>query len=191
MAWTSPRTWVSGEVLTAALLNQQVRDNELVLSTHVHSGTAGDGGKLPNVQFGTGPTAATASGVIAGLFNISPVPPSTGLMVELNGLITFKDAVNLIYAWSEPTAINIDGFVKLSKISSGITSPIMLVDHVTATDQHTFTVTATGDYMLEAQALVHTSAAIDSLDFRLGPQSGGSSGIVLASGARISYTYCS
>lgn len=28
MAWTSPRTWVSGESLTAALLNTHVRDNE-------------------------------------------------------------------------------------------------------------------------------------------------------------------
>jgi hypothetical protein len=27
MAWTSPRTWVSGEVVTAALLNTHVRDN--------------------------------------------------------------------------------------------------------------------------------------------------------------------
>ena len=28
MAWTSPRTWVAGETLTAALLNQHVRDNQ-------------------------------------------------------------------------------------------------------------------------------------------------------------------
>ncbi len=27
MAWTSPRTWVSGEVVTAALMNTHVRDN--------------------------------------------------------------------------------------------------------------------------------------------------------------------
>lgn len=27
MAWTTPRTWVSGETLTAALLNTHVRDN--------------------------------------------------------------------------------------------------------------------------------------------------------------------
>lgn len=27
MAWTSPRTWVSGEVVTAALLNVHLRDN--------------------------------------------------------------------------------------------------------------------------------------------------------------------
>lgn len=36
MAWTSPRTWVSGEVITAALLNTHVRDNQLELN-----GTAG------------------------------------------------------------------------------------------------------------------------------------------------------
>ena len=27
MAWTTPRTWIAGEVVTAALLNAQVRDN--------------------------------------------------------------------------------------------------------------------------------------------------------------------
>lgn len=29
MAWTSPRTWITGEVLTAALLNLHLRDNLL------------------------------------------------------------------------------------------------------------------------------------------------------------------
>jgi hypothetical protein len=32
MAWTSPRTWVAGEVITAALLNAHVRDNLLELN---------------------------------------------------------------------------------------------------------------------------------------------------------------
>lgn len=27
MAWTTPRTWIAGEILTAALLNLQLRDN--------------------------------------------------------------------------------------------------------------------------------------------------------------------
>ena len=31
MAWTSPRTWVVGEVVTAALMNTHVRDNFLAL----------------------------------------------------------------------------------------------------------------------------------------------------------------
>ena len=43
MAWTSPRTWVAGNVLTAAQLNVDVRDNENALSTHAHGGAAGDG----------------------------------------------------------------------------------------------------------------------------------------------------
>lgn len=33
MAWTSPRTWVVGETLTAALLNTHIRDNENWLAT--------------------------------------------------------------------------------------------------------------------------------------------------------------
>ncbi len=32
MAWTAPRTWVAGEVVTAALLNTHVRDNLQVLN---------------------------------------------------------------------------------------------------------------------------------------------------------------
>ena len=43
MAWTAPRTWVLGEVLTASLLNTHVRDNELSLTQHQHTGAAGDG----------------------------------------------------------------------------------------------------------------------------------------------------
>jgi hypothetical protein len=33
MSWTSPRTWVAGEVVTAQLMNLHVRDNENVLKT--------------------------------------------------------------------------------------------------------------------------------------------------------------
>ena len=33
MAWTSPRTWIAGEVLSAALLNTHLRDNLSMLST--------------------------------------------------------------------------------------------------------------------------------------------------------------
>lgn len=32
MAWTTPRTWVAGEIVTAALLNTHVRDNLLAVS---------------------------------------------------------------------------------------------------------------------------------------------------------------
>jgi len=43
MAWTSPRTNATGDILTATILNQQVKGNSLAVSTHTHSGAAGDG----------------------------------------------------------------------------------------------------------------------------------------------------
>ncbi len=33
MAWTTPRTWVTGELVTAAIMNTHVRDNEDYLKT--------------------------------------------------------------------------------------------------------------------------------------------------------------
>ena len=33
MSWTSPRTWVDTELVTAAMMNEQVRDNETYLKT--------------------------------------------------------------------------------------------------------------------------------------------------------------
>lgn len=35
MGWTTPRTWTAGELVTAAMMNEQVRDNEIYLKAHV------------------------------------------------------------------------------------------------------------------------------------------------------------
>ena len=43
MAWTTPRDWTYGDIPTAALFNTHIRDNLNALSTHTHSGAAGDG----------------------------------------------------------------------------------------------------------------------------------------------------
>ena len=43
MAWTTPRTWADGEIPTAALMNTHIKDNLNAVSTHTHSGAAGDG----------------------------------------------------------------------------------------------------------------------------------------------------
>jgi len=38
MGWTAPRTWVAGEVITKAMLDEQIRDNELAMfSSGVHA----------------------------------------------------------------------------------------------------------------------------------------------------------
>ena len=42
-AWVAPRTWVAGAILTAAQMNVDVRDNQLALTQHQHTGIAGDG----------------------------------------------------------------------------------------------------------------------------------------------------
>jgi hypothetical protein len=43
MAWTTPRDWAANELVTHTIMNEQIRDNLNVLSTHTHSGAAGDG----------------------------------------------------------------------------------------------------------------------------------------------------
>ena len=45
MAWTTPRDWtgISQDIVTAAKLNVDARDNLGVLSTHAHTGSAGQG----------------------------------------------------------------------------------------------------------------------------------------------------
>ena len=45
MAWTTPRDWtgIANDIVTAAQLNVDVRDNLLVLSSHSHTGSAGQG----------------------------------------------------------------------------------------------------------------------------------------------------
>ena len=48
MAWTAPRTWAAGELVvydTGPGLNEQIRDNLLVLDVHAHDGTPGGGGQ--------------------------------------------------------------------------------------------------------------------------------------------------
>jgi len=69
MAWTAPRTWVSGEVPTAALFNTYLRDNQTALSGHGHTGSAGDGTRALKPQ--------TINLVATG----TPGAPGTGTMI--------------------------------------------------------------------------------------------------------------
>jgi hypothetical protein len=43
MAWSTPRDWASGELVTHTIMNAHIRDNFDALSLHTHSGSAGDG----------------------------------------------------------------------------------------------------------------------------------------------------
>jgi hypothetical protein len=39
MPWTSPRTWTTGETVTAAMMNEQVRDNSAYLKDEIEKAT--------------------------------------------------------------------------------------------------------------------------------------------------------
>ena len=43
MAWTTPKTWADGDIPVAADLNTHIKANLDALSTHAHTGAAGDG----------------------------------------------------------------------------------------------------------------------------------------------------
>ena len=43
MTWVTPRTWATGLVVTATILNTEIRDQFLHYSTHAHDGSSGGG----------------------------------------------------------------------------------------------------------------------------------------------------
>ena len=68
MGWTTPRDYVANEVLTAAILNVDHRDNLDVLSGHGHSGAAGMGSSsLANLVKATFTDASAPSAPGSGL----------------------------------------------------------------------------------------------------------------------------
>ena len=51
MAWSTPRDWTSGELVTHTIMNAHIRDNFEALKLHTHSGSNGDGASaLDNVD---------------------------------------------------------------------------------------------------------------------------------------------
>ncbi len=78
MAWTAPRTYVTAEVLTSAILNVDIRDNFGALSTHGHSGSAGDGsttlGNLVKAIFTDAAAPAAPGAGLTSLYAVSGTP---------------------------------------------------------------------------------------------------------------------
>lgn len=50
MAWTAPRTWATSELVTALLLNAQLRDNLLILKTNIADDGSITAGSVLEVQ---------------------------------------------------------------------------------------------------------------------------------------------
>jgi len=58
MAWTTPRTWVTGELVTAVILNTYVRDNQIALDTFV----GGQDLTANRILIGAGTSSIVATG---------------------------------------------------------------------------------------------------------------------------------
>lgn len=43
MAWSTPRTWIVGEMVTNTIMNTHWRDQLLFVDNHIHNGSAGMG----------------------------------------------------------------------------------------------------------------------------------------------------
>lgn len=62
MAWTAPRTWVSGELITATLFNQFIRDNQLAARPIANGGTGVATLTAGRVLIGNGTTSILDTG---------------------------------------------------------------------------------------------------------------------------------
>ena len=90
MAWTTPLDWtgITNNIVTAAQLNEQVRDNLNVLSTHTHTGAAGLGASTLS--------AVTLSALVNMTFADQSANPDAAGELQRNG-------VNL--AWYNGSAV--------------------------------------------------------------------------------------
>jgi len=94
VAWATPRTWVSGDVATAAQFNQDMRDNLTYL-------TGGDGttGSGPQYISAIGQALAVAFGVsqplsMTSIYSTTYTSPATGTAVPLK-----EAGIYLIQGW--------------------------------------------------------------------------------------------
>ncbi len=90
MGWTTPRTYVVGEQVTAAMLNVDQQDNLDALSPHVHSNAGGDGsstlGNLVKATFADASAPAAPSTGLTSIYTVSSRPfyrPSGGASTQL------------------------------------------------------------------------------------------------------------
>jgi hypothetical protein len=97
MAWTAPRTWVTGEVVTAAQMNTHLRDNLLEVGAHVRKY------KLANQAF-TGTTFADVNDLFV------PIGANEVWLFDV-WLKHIANAANDVkYAWSMPSGYDTDSF---------------------------------------------------------------------------------
>lgn len=134
MPWTAPRTWVTGEVVTAAIMNSHVRDNLLALqpvaARDMTAGTTTSAayGDLTGTSVGPAVSVATGAAVtviFTAQYSSSATPGGTtygGVCVVVSGATTVAasddNGVLLPVAGiNQPTRLG--GVIRLTGLTTG------------------------------------------------------------------------
>lgn len=113
MAWTAPRTYVSGEIVTAAILNTDVRDNLLALSQHLY--TAG-------VRKGADIASATALtlGTDGDYFHVTGTTTITSISTQVAGSVIFLQFDGAVLLTYNATTLILRGNINVTTAAGDI-----------------------------------------------------------------------
>ena len=118
MAWTTPRTWVTGEIVTAALLNTHVRDNLNVTAPAIMTGQG-------DLIFATGANApsrlAKDSGSTRYLSNTgtnnNPAWAQVALTTGVSGILPVANGGTNLSSYAVGDVVYASGTTALSKLN--------------------------------------------------------------------------
>ena len=170
MAWTSPRTWVSGELVTASLMNTHIRDNETFLyGSIVKHAAAG---------YRTTTTQVVATGTVTALITNAEWFDVDNCLSTSTGLYTAPEAGKYI----------LYGFIS---IESPAASACGGHAYVNSTAQTLHSVSVALDSQMVFCGGVFSVAASDTLSVRGYHNRGSNTAFLnLSSGAAMSWFFC-
>lgn len=109
MTWTTPRTWVTSELVTAAMLNEQVRDNANYLAATLENVTTGhdhDGADSKQIAWANMP-AATQVTWISGMDVVGYTAEGQAARPHQNGYTEgpYSDNYEMLFPFPIPTQL--------------------------------------------------------------------------------------
>lgn len=111
MAWTVPRTWIPGELVTASMLNIHLRDNLNILKTNIANDGSLVGAQLVLLKAGSGTNAA------AGATNVDTIAMGSGL-TALDRLLIIVHLGSTTQTTATPRIYNSTDSIDMLTISS-------------------------------------------------------------------------
>ena len=126
MAWTAPRTWVTSEVVTAAILNTHIRDNllEIAPGSTPWPIIFSSGDVALTVSTGTGrlkfPFAAT---LVSATATCGVAPTGANVIVDVN-----RNSTSMFSTKPVIVATNQDGVKQAASVTAIVSGDVLTVD---------------------------------------------------------------